>query len=107
MPIAGEPQGCFGCKFADPTYRWISNEMIVQCPIFGDVPVKDVCDHATKFTTIAEDTRELLNTIIAIIDNSPAAEHPDNAGLEEMIYENGEYTIKYRGRMFKMQLIVK
>lgn len=99
--------GCFGCRRSDPLYKWNhDNRMMVQCPIYGEIPERYDCAHAVKFRTIMEDTKELMDTIVEIIEYSPAAEDPDNAGFEEITYEDGKYTIKYRGRIFKMQLIL-
>ncbi len=53
-----------------------------------------------------QDVKDLKETIAEIIGNSPAAEHSDNAGIEEINHnlDTGDLVVKYYGHYYQIKI---
>ena len=71
-----DKNGCFGCKKANPLYRWtLDNLMIVECPIHGELPERMICSDFMSY--------EKANTVLLKLEYSWTEENID--AIEEYL----------------------
>lgn len=58
--LKGQKRGCFGCRKADPTYRWTDDRrMIVDCRTHGNITERYECDDHISYIPDPE-TKKLV-----------------------------------------------